>query len=144
MGSQGCSERSAAYHPGAEMTMITKAWRCAAVCFAVLSFSSLVQAGEADVIEVRVEQNSAGAYDFNVTVQHADEGWNHYADKWEVINDQGTVLATRVLAHPHVNEQPFTRGLSGVKLPGKMVTVTVRAHDSVHGYGGRTMTIDLP
>jgi len=126
------------------MIMITKAWRLAAVCFAALSFSSLVQAGEADVIEVRVEQNSAGAYDFNVTVQHADEGWNHYADKWEVLDDQGTVLATRVLAHPHVNEQPFTRGLSGVKLPGKMVTVTVRAHDSVHGYGGRTMTIDLP
>lgn len=126
------------------MFMITKARRCAAVCFAVLSFSSLVQAGEADVIEVRVEQNSAAAYEFNVTVQHADEGWNHYADKWEVIDDQGTVLATRVLAHPHVNEQPFTRGLSGVKLPRKLVTVTVRAHDSVHGYGGRTMTIDLP
>lgn len=144
MDSRGCSKRSAAYHPGAEMIMITKAWRCAAVCFAVLSFSYLVQAGEADVIEARVDQNSAGAYEFNVTVQHTDEGWNHYADKWEVIDDQGTVLATRVLAHPHVNEQPFTRGLSGVKLPGKMATVTVRAHDSVHGYGGRTMTIDLP
>ena len=126
------------------MNMITKAWCCAAVCFAVLSFSYLVQAGEADVIEARVDQNSAGAYEFNVTVQHTDEGWNHYADKWEVIDDQGTVLATRVLAHPHVNEQPFSRGLSGVKLPGKMATVTVRAHDSVHGYGGRTMTIDLP
>lgn len=126
------------------MTMLTRARRLAAVCIAVLSCSSLVQAGEADVIEVLVEKSSAETYAINVTVQHADEGWNHYADKWEVIDDQGTVLATRVLAHPHVNEQPFTRGLSGVKLPGKMVTLTVRAHDSVHGYGGRTMTIDLP
>lgn len=101
-------------------------------------------AGEADVIEVQVEKRAAATYDFAVSVEHLDEGWNHYADKWDVVDDQGTVLATRVLAHPHVGEQPFTRGLSGVKLPEKMTTVTVRAHDSVHGYGGRTVIVDLP
>jgi len=115
-----------------------------AVCFAALWTSPLVLAGEADVTEVRVEKRADATYDFTVTVEHSDEGWKHYADKWDVLDDQGTVLATRTLLHPHVDEQPFTRGLSGVKLPEKLSTVTVRAHDSVHGYGGRTVSIDLP
>lgn len=116
----------------------------AAVCFSILCLSPLAVAGEADVLEAKIEKKSTDTYDFNVTVKHNDEGWNHYADKWDVLDDQGTVLATRVLLHPHVDEQPFTRGLSGVQLPEKLSTVTVRAHDSVHGYGGRTVTIDLP
>jgi hypothetical protein len=41
-----------------------------------------------------------------VTVRHADEGWEHYADCWEVLTLDGEVLATRELAHPHDNEQP--------------------------------------
>ncbi|MEJ2135059.1 MAG: hypothetical protein P8X86_07435 [Desulfofustis sp.] len=126
------------------MTMMTKASWYAAACLAALSSSSLVHAGEADVIEARVDQNAAGTYDFSVTVQHADEGWNHYADKWEVLDDQGRVVATRVLHHPHVNEQPFTRGLTGVTLPGGRATYSVRAHDSVHDYGGQEVTVDLP
>jgi hypothetical protein len=53
------------------------------------------------------------------------------------------VLATRILHHPHVNEQPFTRSLGGVMIPADISAVTVRAHDSVHGYGGKTLTIQL-
>ena len=43
-----------------------------------------------------------------VTVQHADTGWDHYADAWEVLAPDGTVLGTRTLLHPHTDEQPFT------------------------------------
>jgi hypothetical protein len=49
----------------------------------------------------------SGVYRFSVTVRHADEGWDHYADRWEVLTSDGTLLATRTLYHPHVNEQPF-------------------------------------
>ena len=45
----------------------------------------------------------------HVTLTHPDTGWDHYADLWQVYAPDGTLLAERVLAHPHVNEQPFTR-----------------------------------
>ena len=81
---------------------------------------------------------------FDVTVRHADEGWEHYADAWQVIDPAGgEVLGQRILAHPHENEQPFTRSLSGVSVPDGMRSVTIRANDSVHGEGGREITVKL-
>lgn len=101
-------------------------------------------AGEADVTAVKVITTADKHYSFDVTVSHGDEGWDHYADKWDVLATDGTVLGTRVLHHPHVNEQPFTRTLSGVQIPAKITRVTLRAHDSVHGYGGKEISVDLP
>lgn len=101
-------------------------------------------AGEADVVEVEATPTGARVYRFDVTVRHADEGWDHYADRWEVLAPDGSVLATRVLLHPHVDEQPFTRSLGGVEVPAGIGQVTVRAHDKVHGLGGREVLVDLP
>ena len=101
-------------------------------------------AGEADVVSVKVRMTGKDTFSFDVTVRHADEGWKHYADKWDVVAPDGTILGTRTLYHPHVSEQPFTRSLSGVKIPGSIQQVTVRAHDSVHGYGGKTVTVAVP
>jgi len=105
---------------------------------------SVSLAGEADVIDVQVSKNGAGSYDFAVTVLHQDAGWDHYANKWDVLDENGNVLETRVLYHPHVDEQPFTRGLSGVAIPQGTEKVLIRAHDSVHGYGGKIVSVDLP
>ena len=104
----------------------------------------MAYAGEADVIEVKVKHISDSTYQFDVTLRHADEGWKHYADKWDVVAPDGAILATRTLHHPHVNEQPFTRRLSGVKIPAQIRSVAIRAHDSVHKYGGAVVTTDLP
>ena len=101
-------------------------------------------AGEADVVGVKVSKSGAGLFRFSVTVRHTDTGWKHYADKWDVVGPDGKVLGTRVLLHPHENEQPFTRSLGGVRIDPKIKSVTVRAHDKPHGYGGRTMTVDVP
>ena len=101
-------------------------------------------AGEADVIKVNVESQKKNTYVFNVTVFHKDTGWNHYANKWDIIGDNGVNYGTRVLHHPHVGEQPFTRSLSGVFIPDNVKKVSIRAHDSVHKYGGRQFTIELP
>lgn len=100
-------------------------------------------AGEADVIDVQVQWLSAQAGRFSVTVKHADSGWEHYADRWEILTPDGRLLAVRTLYHPHVDEQPFTRSLSPVKIPAGLDRVLVRAHDKVHGYGGRTATVRL-
>lgn len=100
-------------------------------------------AGEADVIAVKLKQVDKQRYRFDVTVQHNDQGWDHYADRWEVLAPDSSVLATRVLAHPHTNEQPFTRSLLRVKIPANIHQVTIRAHDSVHAFGGKTIHVSL-
>lgn len=100
-------------------------------------------AGESDVTGVSVRAEGFDTYAFSVTVRHADTGWEHYADRWEVLTLEGEVLATRTLLHPHVNEQPFTRSLGGVRVPAGTVKVRVRSHDEVHDYGGQEFIIDL-
>lgn len=100
-------------------------------------------AGPADVVDVKITKAGTGSYRFDVTVKHADEGWDHYADRWEVVTADGMVLGTRVLHHPHVDEQPFTRS-DVITVPSDVTTVTVRAGDKVHGLGGREMTVELP
>lgn len=101
-------------------------------------------AGEADVIAVDVRHEADSTWTFDVTVRHADEGWDHYADAWEVLAPDGTVLGTRTLFHPHVDEQPFTRSLSGVRIPAGLNEVRLRARDSVHAFGGAQMQVTLP
>ena len=110
----------------------------------VLYLTATCFCGEADVVGVKVKPTGDGLFDFDVTVRHADAGWNHYADKWELLAPDGAVLGSRTLYHPHVDEQPFTRSLAGVRIPADISTVTVRAHDSVHGYGGQTVSVVLP
>ena len=102
-----------------------------------------VTAGEADVTDARAEQRADGTWRFEVTVRHADTGWEHYADLWQVRTVEGDILGERVLAHPHVTEQPFTRALSGVVIPPGVDTVVIHARDSVHGFGGRTFELRL-
>jgi len=99
-------------------------------------------AGLADVVAASADC-SGSVCTFTVTVRHADEGWSHYADFWEVDAPDGRVLATRVLQHPHVDEQPFTRELRGVAIPADVTSVRIRAHDRVHGFGGREEVVRL-
>lgn len=98
----------------------------------------------AQVTFVEVTVGADGRLRFEVTVRHDDEGWDHYADAWEVV-DPATleVLGTRELLHPHVNEQPFTRSLGGVVVPDGVRHVVVRARCNVHGFGGREIRVDL-
>ena len=98
-------------------------------------------AGEADIVDVKVTETSANTYRFDVTVAHGDTGWDHYANMYEVLDMDGNILGTRVLMHPHVNEQPFTRSLSGVHIPNDLNLIIVRATDSVHGTGGREISL---
>ncbi len=99
-------------------------------------------AGEADVVDVTVTGGGKD-FTFSVTVKHADTGWDHYADQWEVVGEDGTIYGTRVLLHPHVNEQPFTRQGSAT-IPAGISEVIVRARDSKHGFGGKEMRVTVP
>lgn len=96
------------------------------------------------VVKVKVDCPYEQHCNFSVTLRHADTGWDHYADRWEVLTPDGKQLATRTLWHPHVEEQPFTRSLSKVPVPADLKRVVVRAHDSVHGYGAEDFEVTLP
>ncbi len=100
-------------------------------------------AGPAKVIDAVLRPTDSHTFVIDVTVEHADTGWKHYADRWEVLAPDGKVLGTRVLLHPHVGEQPFTRSLT-LTIPPEVTQVTIRAHDSVHGWGQKTKTVPLP
>ena len=104
---------------------------------------TVARAGQADVVAAEAISEGGGTWRFRVTVAHADAGWDHYADKWDVVAPDGAVLGTRVLLHPHEAEQPFTRSLGGVKIPAGTGSVVLRAHDSEHGYGGQELTVEL-
>lgn len=80
---------------------------------------------------------------FSVTLSHGDTGWDDYADGWRVELADGTVLGTRVLAHPHVTEQPFTRS-DRIAVPDGVVEVYIRASDSVGGWAEATTLFMLP
>src|SRR6056297_2190336 len=87
------------------------------VSFPLLAQSSDQNLDYAQVRYVEVYENGDGSWRFSVTVRHADTGWDHYADLWQVVDlTTGDVLGERVLAHPHTQEQPFTRSLSRVEI----------------------------
>lgn len=105
-------------------------------------FSSLsVYAGKASVVDATATCKT-GICNFSVTVQHDDDGWDHYANRYEVLDKEGKILGTRVLAHPH-SPEPFTRSLYNITIPEGTDKVILRAHDSVHKYGGKEFTIEL-
>ncbi|MCK5674914.1 MAG: hypothetical protein KAH95_16155 [Spirochaetales bacterium] len=98
----------------------------------------------AQVEFVKAVQSSNGSWTFYVTVRHNDEGWNHYANLWEVVDPKsGEVFAERILAHPHETEQPFVRSQSRIVFPEDQRFVEVRAKCQLHGFEGKTVLIDL-
>ncbi|MCP4331061.1 MAG: hypothetical protein GY785_00280 [Gammaproteobacteria bacterium] len=111
-----------------------------AIILLLLSTASL--ADEVRIVEVSVE--CPGSCIFAVTLEHADQGWSHYANQWDVMTLDDKLLGSRVLYHPHDNEQPFTRSLSGVTIPSGVSQVKIRAKDLVHGYSPQEFLVDIP
>ena len=95
------------------------------------------------VTQVLATQKSTDSWCFGTSVRHNDQGWAHYADGWEVIDLNGNKLGYRQLAHPHDNEQPFTRSQCDIKIPSEISKVIVRAKCNKHGFGGRAMVVEL-
>jgi len=105
--------------------------------------ASVSLASDVEIVNVQAHI-SGGTWRFDVTLRHDDTGWEHYADGWEVLAPDGTSLGLRVLVHPHVNEQPFTRSLGGVVIPEGITAVTIRARDNVDGWTDTPYLLALP
>ena len=108
--------------------------------FACAAFTASADPIHIEAVEAR---QSGDRWNFSVTLRHADSGWEHYADGWEIRSPDGEVLGYRELLHPHVNEQPFTRSLGGVEIPADQQTIVVRAHCRVDGWVGEPFDLTL-
>ena len=117
-----------------------RGWLCLAT-FGALTTG--VSAGDAEILFAEFEPRGDNRWAIAVTLRHADTGWDHYANAWRVVADDGEIYGERVLHHPHVNEQPFTRRLDAVRLPPDTRTVFIEAQDSVHGANPQRLRIDL-
>ncbi|MFK7836745.1 MAG: hypothetical protein AB8B60_11030 [Sulfitobacter sp.] len=112
-------------------------------CFAFCLILSGPVLADPPVINTVTTQKSGDMWRFDVTLTHGDTGWDHYADGWRVLDPQGNELGIRNLAHPHVNEQPFTRSLSGVRIPSGVTEVGIQARDNTTGWGDEIKKVKL-
>ncbi len=99
------------------------------------------RAPEKPVAQVNSVQVSGepNAYQFSVGIMSPDKGCEQYADWWEVLSENGTLIYRRILAHSHVNEQPFVRSGQPVRIQANDV-VYIRGHMHPGGYGGNVFT----
>ncbi|MEL7356506.1 MAG: hypothetical protein AAFN40_08075 [Cyanobacteria bacterium J06560_6] len=93
---------------------------------------------EVGVAAVTVAREENTKYQFAVTVKSPDEGCDRYANWWEVITEDGKLLYRRILAHSHVEEQPFTRSGGPVDVEPDEVVI-VRSHMHPTGYHTQAM-----
>ncbi|MBJ3762186.1 hypothetical protein ILP92_05445 [Maribius pontilimi] len=115
---------------------------CRILIPAALAFALPALADPARIEGAKAERSGDG-WTVSVTLRHADTGWEDYADGWRVELADGTVLASRVLAHPHVTEQPFTRAKRGVAIPEGVDTVMIRARTRPGGWSDETLSLSL-
>lgn len=106
----------------------------AAAILATALICTAALADPAEVVGVDASVTSGTTWRFDVAIAHPETGWDDYADGWRIETGDGQVLGTRPLAHPHANEQPFTRSLTGVDIPGDVNEIMVRASTSVEGW----------
>ena len=109
---------------------------------AIALWPSILWADPAVVEDVRATEGPSG-WRFDVTLSHGDTGWDDYADGWRVLAPDGTELGYRELFHPHVEEQPFTRSLSGVVIPEGLETVWIESRTNTDGWSGARIEFDL-
>lgn len=121
---------------------------CALAALTAAMLPSAAIAGDADVIDAKVRATGTRVYAFDVTIRSKDRGWDDYAERFEIVTPDGTLLGTRILLHPHEDEQPFARSLDDVRIPPGIERVTVRAWMKRGGKekaaGGAVLDVRLP
>ncbi|WP_188407512.1 hypothetical protein [Agarivorans gilvus] len=120
--------------------------RINAVCLTAVGLGCMLGsawASVATIVAVEMTEQAPQSWQVAVSVLHDDSGWEHYADKWRVLDPQGRVLAERVLLHPHVEEQPFTRSLDSVVIPETIGVVYIEVHDTQSAWASQRVELDL-
>jgi len=117
--------------------------RLVVVCVLSTATISMAHANDVTILSADFKRSADQLWTVRVTLKHGDTGWDHYADNWRIVDSEGNILGDRVLYHPHVNEQPFTRSLARVQIPESLNTVYIEAHDKLHGWAKQRLTINM-
>jgi len=91
----------------------------------------------------------AGGYTFDVSIESSDVDCSEFADWWEVVSVEGTLLYRRILEHSHTDDNgtsdadapgnTFTRSGGPVEVLADQVVI-VRAHmNTLDHYQGSAM-----
>ena len=102
----------------------------------LLIAAQVASADPAAINSVRVSKEG-GLYKFG------DTGWDHFSDAWRILDTDGNQLAIRELIHPHVEEQPLTRSLSGVELPAGTTEVRIQVRETQSGWGKKIRKVQI-
>lgn len=97
-----------------------------------------------DIVAAELLPTGHGIFDVAVTVSSPYDSPERYADGWRVLAPDGTVLGEHELLHDHASEQPFTRTQRALRIPDGISRVTIEGRDLLNGYGGGTLTVDVP
>lgn len=123
-----------------------RTWQSAAMHRPILAAFLLATGpafAEAPVVVAAEARPGGSGWTVAVTLRHPDTGWDHFASGWEVLAPDGTRLGYRELAHPHVDEQPFTRSLAGVEIPDGLDHILIRPRCTLDGWVASPTRVDL-
>jgi hypothetical protein len=69
--------------------------------------------------------------------------YRHFVNWWVIVGPKNEKIHKRNVEQPHPGGWPFTLLERGIKIPLGITQVTFKAHDKIHGYGPRTVTVDI-
>ncbi len=96
-----------------------------------------------DVIDAELEP-AGDTWRLSATLSSPYDTPERYSDAFRALTPDGEELGVRVLLHDHANEQPFTRALTDLQIPDDVDTIIVEGRDLEHGWGGETITLEVP
>lgn len=79
-----------------------------------------------------------------VTLQHEDTGWDHFATGFEVQGPDGSRLGYLELTHPNVGTPTVEAELTGLNIPADVTYVLIRTRCSLVGWAAEPVRLDLP
>jgi hypothetical protein len=81
------------------------------------------------ILNVDAKPEVAGSYQVTVTLQSPDQACDDYADWWEVLSEDGTLVGRHILEGPQGFEKPFeSQAVMPVEDPSQVLII--RAHFS--------------
>lgn len=105
---------------------------------------------QAAVFFVKASQATNGTWTLEVTIEYDNPTAEAYADGWDIITPAGQVIKkdvtdpyTQILEPPRNGEQRLTHTETGITIPVDVKQFFVRVHDSVNGWSGRMVFVDL-
>ena len=107
------------------------------------------EGANADVLRVRALQEGETLWRFEVTIQHPDTGAKDRVDGWDLLLPDDSVVkpvpgsAFTQAIDGEISTQPEVHVQTGIVIPVDTELLRVRAHDSVDGFGGRELLIDM-